>query len=296
MIYIGEIAALTGAFFWGFCAILFASAGKRIGAFSTNLLRIAFAVFLLCFTLYLKKGIFFPTDAHWEEILWLGSSGIVGLAIGDGALFVCFVILGPRLSTLLLSLAPPFTVLLAWMFLDEKLGALALSGVLVTVLGIFWVVSEKHGTEQIRGPKTKGIILGIIAALGQGAGLILAKEGLQGDLDTLSATILRMVPAALILWIYALFSGHILPTIKSLAHKKALAATIGGTIFGPYLGVWLANIAVKNTQTGIASTLLATVPILIIPMVYIVHQTKPSVRAIIGTMIAFIGIAVLFLR
>jgi uncharacterized membrane protein len=296
MQFIGEISALTAALFWGFCAILFESAGKQIGAFATNLLRIVFAVVLLCITLYLKSGFFFPAHATLEEILWLGSSGIVGLAIGDGALFVCLVILDPRLATLLLSLAPTFTVVLAWMFLDEKLGALALFGVSITILGIFWVVSEKHGKDQVRGTKTKGVILGIIAALGQGLGLVLAKQGLQGDLDTLSATILRMVPAALALWIYALFSGHILSTLKAVAHKKALAATIGGTIFGPFLGVWLANIAVKNTQTGIASTLLATVPILIIPMVIIIHKTKPSLRAIIGTVIAFIGIAAIFLR
>ena len=105
-----------------------------------------------------------------------------------------------------------------------------------------------------------------------------------------------MIPAALSLWIYAAFSGHIRSTIKSISHKKALLATLGGTVFGPYLGVWLANVSVKYTQTGIASTLLATVPILVIPMVVIVHKTKPSTRAIIGTVIAFLGIAVIFLR
>lgn len=293
---IGETAALTAALFWGFTAIFFESAGKRIGAFATNLLRILFAVFLLSFTLYVQKGYFLPYHASTQEVLWLGASGIIGLAIGDGALFVSLVILGPRLATLLLSLAPPITVFLAWIFLGEQLGMIALTGVIITIGGIFWVVSERHGQDKFRGSKTRGIILGIISALGQGTGLIFAKQGFSGNLDTLSATLLRMIPAAMALWLVALFSGHIRSTMTSLKNKRALAATIAGTIFGPYLGVWLANVSVKYTETGIASTLLATVPILVIPMVYFIHKTKPSLRAFAGTVIAVAGIAIIFMR
>ena len=277
-------------------ALFFESAGKRVGAFPTNLLRIFFGSLLLCGTLYLQSRKFLPTHASLSEVLWLGSSGIVGLAIGDGALFLSLVILGSRLATLLLSLAPPITVILAWFFLKEKLSLVAIVGILLTIWGIFWVVGEKQGPEEIRGSKTKGVVLGIISALGQAVGLILAKQGLAAGLDSLSATILRMVPAALVLWIFASLTRQILPTLRALKHKTALVAVLFGTVFGPYLGVWLANVSIKYTQAGIASTLLATVPILVIPMVIVVHRRTPSLRAIIGTIIAVAGIAIIFLR
>lgn len=294
--FIGEISALSGAFLWGMTALLFEEAGKRIGAFPTNLLRILLASIFLCATLFFRNGEFLPLQATHAEIFWLGASGIVGLAVGDGALFVSLVILGPRRATLLLSLAPPITAILAWFLLNERIGFLAMSGIAITVWGIFWVVNEKHISEKTRGSKTKGVILGIVSAVGQAVGLILAKQGFSNGIDPLSATILRMLPAAATLWIFALVTKQLRPILRAFADKKALFATLGGSVVGPYLGVWLANVAVKHTETGVASTLLATVPILVIPMVIIVRKTKPSMRAAIGTFIAVLGIALLFLR
>lgn len=294
--FIGEISALSGAFLWGMTALLFEEAGKRIGAFPTNLLRILLASIFLCTTLFFVSGEFLPLQATHAEIFWLGMSGIVGLAIGDGALFISLVILGPRRATLLLSLAPPITAILAWFLLGERIDLPAILGIVVTVWGIFWVVNERHVAEQTRGSKTKGVILGIISALGQAVGLILAKQGFSNGIDPLSATILRMLPAAATLWLFALLTRQLKPIMGALSDKKALFATLGGSVVGPYLGVWLANVAVKHTETGVASTLLATVPILVIPMVIIVRKTKPSMRAVVGSFIAVIGIALLFLR
>ncbi|NIA29706.1 MAG: EamA family transporter [Actinobacteria bacterium] len=296
MPFIGEISALSGAFLWGMTALLFEEAGKRIGAFPTNLLRILLASIFLCTTLFFMTGDFLPFQATHTEIFWLGASGIVGLAIGDGALFISLVILGPRRATLLLSLAPPITATLAWFLLGERIDVAAIFGIAVTVWGIFWVVNEKHVSEKTRGSKTKGVILGIISALGQAVGLVLAKQGFSNGIDPLSATILRMLPAAATLWIFALLTKQIRPIMHAFNDKKAIFATLGGSVVGPYLGVWLANVAVKYTETGVASTLLATVPILVIPMVIIVRNTKPSARAVTGAIIAVIGVALLFLR
>ncbi|MBN2413559.1 DMT family transporter [candidate division KSB1 bacterium] len=296
MNYIGEIAALTGAFFWGICAIMFETAGKRIGTYATNLIRIILACLFLCFTLFLTTGQFFPVDASRNNFLWLGISGIIGLVIGDGALFKSLVILGSRRATLILSLAPPITVVIAWFFLGEKLGLLAIAGIIITVWGIFWVVNEKNVSEATNGSKLKGIIYGLIGALGQAVGLVFAKQGLSDDILPLAATILRMAPSALVLGVMGLVSGNGTRIINALKNNRALLATLGGAIFGPFLGVWLSVVAVKHTETGIASTLLATVPILILPMVIIVHKTRPSFRAVVGSFIAVFGIALLFLR
>ncbi len=297
MPYIGETAALAGAFFWGICAIMFEIAGKRIGTYNTNLVRLVMACVLLCITLFATKGMFFPIHANMQNIFWLGLSGFVGLVLGDGALFKSLVILGSHRTTLILSLAPPITTVIAWIFLGETLGLIALIGITVTIWGIFWVVSEhKDGEEKIHGSKLKGIIFGLIGATGQAVGLVLAKYGLQNDIDPLSATILRMVPSALILMIMGISAGRTRKILLAIRDNKGMLAAFGGAVFGPYLGVWLSVVAIKYTKTGIASTLMATVPIVIIPMLYFVYKEKPTLRAFIGTVITVAGIALLFLR
>ncbi len=295
MSYMGQIAALTAAFFWSGTAIMFSAAGRRIGAMSTNLLRILLGSLLLCTTLWLTSGRFYPLQATAEQMKWLALSGVVGLSIGDGALFVCMVILGPRISTLLLSLAPTITTLIAWLFLSEKLGLVSLLGILLTLAGIYWVVMEEHN-EPVHGSKTLGLIMGIIAALGQGVGIIFAKKALSTDIDALSATVLRMVPATAVLWAYALLFGKVKEVFTKLQDRRAGLGLLGGSIFGPFLGIWLSIVAVKYTEAGVAATLLATVPIMIIPLNYVLYKIKPSPRTMLGTLIAVGGVALLFLR
>lgn len=296
MPYIGECAALVAAFFWGFGALLFEASGTRIGAFQTNLLRIIIGSLLLSLTLFIQTGALFPLHADVHSYVWLGLSGIIGLAIGDGALFYAIVILGPRLSTLLLSLAPPIATLVAWIFLDETLKPLALFGIIVTISAIAWVVSERHGDEHIRGSKTIGVIFGIVAALGQGIGVILAKIGLSGGIDALSATLMRMLPATVALWGVAIFTRHAGASILAMRDKISALIVISGSVVGPFIGVWLSNVAVKHTEAGIAATLLATVPILLIPMEYVIHRRIPTLRAVLGAVMAVVGVGLIFLR
>ena len=296
MRFVGEIAALGGAFFWGICAIMFERAGKRIGTYNTNLIRLIMASVLLSITLFFTKGMLLPMHADATNIIWLGLSGVVGLVIGDGALFKSLVILGSHRMTLLLSLAPPITTVVAWIFLGETLGLMALVGITVTILGIFWVVNGEHHEESIHGSKFKGVILGLIGATGQAVGLVLAKYGLRTEIDPLSATLLRMVPSSIIMLAMGLAAGRLKPILAAMRNKLGMIDTFGGAFFGPYLGVWMSLIAIKYTKTGIASTLMATVPVIILPMLMIIYKTKPTMRAVVGSVVTVAGIALLFLR
>lgn len=296
MPFIGEIAALTAAFFWGSTTFLFNFAGKKIGAFPINVLRVFFACILLGLTLYIQEGYFYPVSAPHHASFWLGISGVIGLAIGDGALFFSILCIGPRLATLILALAPPFTTVIAWLFLGETLSIYALLGITLTLTAIVWVVSERQPRLNFPKNKTAGILYGIIAALGQGLGVIFAKIGLESNIDTMSATLLRMMPASAALWLMALFIKQAKPAVLAFKNKHVIGAIVLGTIFGPFLGVWLSIVAVKYTAAGIASTLLSTVPVLIIPLEIIFFRRIPSPRAIIGTVLAIVGVALIFMR
>ena len=275
---------------------MFSFAGKKVGAFPINVLRVLFACVLLALALYIQKGIFYPVNVPNKASFWLGISGIIGLAIGDGALFFSILSIGPRLATLVLALAPPFTTVVAWLFLGEKLGVFAILGITLTITAIVWVVSERPEEIHAVKNKTAGIIYGVVAALGQGLGVIFAKVGLESNIDTISATLLRMTPACIALWLMAVFIRQVKPAILALKNKRVMAAIFLGTVFGPFLGVWLSIVAVKYTAAGIASTLLSTVPILVIPVEILLFRRMPSARAIAGTIFAIAGIALIFLR
>ena len=296
MPHLGEIAGLTTAICWSLTSIVFTIASRRIGALQVNLYRLPAAIFLLGITYFLFWG---NLNVSGDVVFWLAASGVVGLAIGDTFLFQAMVIIGARLSMILMALAPPMAALLAYLFLGEIISPIGIAGIAITIAGVIWVVAER--TPDPGGIKRrislKGVLWGILAALGQAVGLILAKKGLNSDIHALLATLIRMLGATAILWPITLLSRKVKNPIRIFSNdRSAIKYMILGIIFGPYLGVTLSLVSVKYTQTGIAATLMSTVPVIMIPMVIAIEKEKVSRRAILGATIAVTGIAILFLR
>jgi drug/metabolite transporter (DMT)-like permease len=229
-------------------------------------------------------------------VAWLAVSGLIGLTLGDLCYFGSLVLLGPRLTTLLAALAPPITAVVAVPFLDERLGARALIGMILTLGGVAWVVLERPVVEAPRGHRARGVILGLLAAVGQGVGLVLAKRGMGHAIDPLPANIIRMAAATLGIWIIALLTGRLDSPRGVWTNRTARWSAFGATLLGPTFGVWLSLVAARHTKTGIAATLMATVPVLILPLVIIFHKEKVSLRAAFGAVLVVAGVAVIFLR
>jgi len=287
---------LTTAVCWSLTSIVFTIASRRIGALQVNLYRLPAAIFLLGLTYFLFWG---NLNISGEVVFWLAASGVVGLAIGDTFLFQAMVIIGARLSMILMALAPPMAALLAYFYLGEIISPIGILGIAVTIAGVIWVVAERtpdpSGNKRRISPK--GVLWGILAAFGQAAGLILAKKGLNSDIHALLATLIRMLGAAAILWPLTLLTGKVKSPIRIFSKDRgAIKYMILGIIFGPYLGVTFSLVSVKYTQTGIAATLMSTMPVIMIPMVIAIEKEKVSSRAILGAAVAVAGIAILFLR
>jgi drug/metabolite transporter (DMT)-like permease len=294
--YLGEFSGLLTAICWSLTSIAFTAASRRVGALQVNLYRLPAALLLLGLTYFIFWG---NINLDSNAVLWLIASGVVGLAIGDTFLFQAMVMIGARLSMILMSLAPPIAAILAYFFLNEIISPLGILGIVVTVMGVGWVVAERTPTEGGKNQRIslKGIVFGTLAAAGQAVGLILAKKGLITDIHPIMATLIRMIGATIILWPLAIFTNQIQSPIKVFSRdKSAIKWMIIGIIFGPYLGVTFSLIAVKYTQTGIAATLMSTMPVLMLPMVIFIEKEKPSWRAVIGAFVAVAGIAILFLR
>ncbi len=299
--YLGESAALLTAILWAFTSIFFTGASRRIGSFSVNVIRIAIAVLIIGGTVLIVTGRIFPAQATSSQIVWLAASGIVGLVLGDTFLFRSLIILGPRLATLIFATWPIMTVVLSWIFLTESLSWIAVVGIAVAMTGIAWVTVEKQSewkTEMVgsdRGSKAFGVAMALLGGFGQAAGLVMAKYAMTDSLTAIEASYIRMIAAFAVIWIFCGITGKLRRILKSLSNRPAMAHTLGGAISGPFLGIWMSLVAITYTKTGIAAAIMASVPVVIIPISIVVYRQLPSARAIVGALVTVAGISILFL-
>jgi drug/metabolite transporter (DMT)-like permease len=299
MMLFGQLAALGTSLCFTATSTFFTLGGRLVSALVVNRTRLLLATLFLTVA-HLMFGIPLPTSAEPFRYFWLVLSGVIGLALGDAFLFQAFVWIGPRLSMLMMSLAPVMAVLMSWAFLGEFLSTSQLLGILLTVSGVGWVVMDRRGRQGVTPISNRnyalGILFGLGAAFGQAAGLVTAKFGLVGDFPALSGTLIRMVAAALVLWAITLLQGQARSTFARVrSHPRAMAYITAGAFFGPTLGVTLSLIAIQRIPVGIASTLTSLPPVLLIPVGRLVFGERFGWQAILGTLVAITGVAVLFL-
>jgi drug/metabolite transporter (DMT)-like permease len=233
----------------------------------------------------------------------MGLSGIVGLGIGDFGLFAAYVTIGPRRSVLMQASAPIFASLGAYFMLGETFSSVAILGIAITLSGIVVVLLEKEeeseGKLAARKRRTLGVFFGLISAMGQGFGVVLSKKGMYLDvsvaMNPLSAALIRMMLAGVFVWTCALFAGKLPELRLAVKNKEGIKYAAAGALVGPFVGMTLSMVAVADTQTGIAQTLMSLTPVIIIPVIWIIYRERTNWRGIIGAVIAVIGVAILFL-
>jgi len=201
---------------------------------------------------------------------------------------------------LLMGLVPVLAAILAWIFLGEQLSELQILGIGLTLGGVLWVIIEHNRKINSNGIEKKnylpGILFGFGGAAGQALGMITAKKGLGGDFPALSGTLIRMVTAAIVLWSFTIFRGQARKTVELLnSNRQSLGYITAGSFTGPFLGVTFSLIAIQNTSIGVASTLMALTPIFLLPISHSVFNERFGWGAIAGTLVAVMGVGILFL-
>jgi drug/metabolite transporter (DMT)-like permease len=298
----GEFAALITAFFWTITAIAFESAGKKIGSLSVNLIRLTMAFVLLSAFSWIMRGVAFPTDASVHNWVWLSISGLVGFVLGDLVLFRAYVIVGARISMLIMALAPPIAALIGWIWLGEQVTPKQGVAMLLTFAGIALVILRREvGDPEIPNKKRKvkftypiaGLLLAFGGAVGQGGGLVLSKYGMA-DYDVFSAVQIRVLTGVVGFTIIFAITNRWKYLITALKNRKALGRVSIGAFFGPFLGVSFSLWAIKFTTTGVASAIMSIVPVLIIPFSVFIMKEKFNPKELIGAVIAMAGVFLFF--
>ena len=325
--FLGELISIFVALSWTATALFAEVGSKRMGALSFNTIRMALSLLFLVLTLWLVMGVPYPRYADGSTWGWLLLSGVVGYVIGDYCLMQGYIHIGSRFGQLFMTLSAPTAAITGRIFLGEQMHPVAILGMVVTLSGIAMSILSKsddteHHVIRFKLP-AKGIFYAAMAGICQGFGLVLSKMGLQHYDTTLAAmgispnavfedAVLHLpvsisVPfAATTIRAYIgligfflslmLFSKDGLTKLHSAVRdSKAMWCVLGSTIFGPFIGVSASLLATQYTAAGIAQTLFALTPILIIAPTAILFHQKVTLREVIGAIISVVGVCLFFI-
>ena len=304
MTYLGEMISIGVAFSWTATALLSEFGSKRLGNLTLNVLRMALA---LLFSVVLFLAVL---CTPWPGVTpaacgWMLLSGLVGYVIGDYCLFQCYIIIGSRYGQLFMTLAPIAAALMAWITLGQQMNAQSIVAMLVTLAGISISVLGRgeHHKVSLKLP-LNGVLFAIAAALCQGIGLVLSKIGMDhyepGALPEwllpFSANFLRCIAGMAGFTLLLYLRKGFRPLREAMGDRKGMAVATATTIFGPFVGVGFSLMAVQYTAAGIASTLMAMTPIIIILPSWWLFRQPITWKAVVGAVISVVGVSLFFLN
>jgi drug/metabolite transporter (DMT)-like permease len=291
----GEFAALLVAFFWSITALSFESASKKVGSLPVNIIRLVIGFLFLSVLNLVWRGRFFPTDANMHNWIWLSVSGLIGFVLGDFCLFKSYTIIGSWFAMLIMTLAPPMAAIFGWILLGERLELLSVTAILITMGGIVIAMFRRNEANRVTVSKPlTGILYAFGGAAGQALGIVFSKYGMQ-QYDPFASTQIRIITGIIGFTLLVTILGKWGNVQKAVTNRTAMVPITIGSFFGPFLGVSLSLLAVQYTKTGIASTIMAMVPIFIIPPSMFLFNHKITLREIIGTAVSLLGVTLFFL-
>ena len=292
--YLGEIAALSAALLWAISSVVYSQLGLKIPPLQLNLYKGVMAITFIIITLAIQGTGF--SNISWDTLALLAFSGVIGIGLGDTAYFSALNSLGARRTLLLETASPPMGALLALIFIGEQLTSLAWCGILLTVFGIAWVISERTPTNN-KNISRQGIMWGILAAIAQAIGSVISRFALvNSDISSLESALIRLAGGTIIVVALLLLSSKTKqPKVKATLSWRSLGIIAIAALGSTYLGIWLQQTSLKFAPTGIAQTFLATSPLFVLPIVAL-RGEKINLRSIFGVVVSLGGIALMFIR
>ena len=240
------------------------------------------------------------------QYVYVGSSGILGLVIGDYFAFHSMAILGARQSSIFVTLAPGAALAFGYLVLGETLDTTGIIGVAISIGGMVWFLQGSSNAEDKLmdvheyGSIRKGVIYGILSGLCQGLHLTLSKKGLLMDphLSPVHATWIRVFSATIAYFTFTIIRGKLKTDVidriraKSDVIPKATYATIFGLVLSIILVMWCVTLC----KVSVAQTILSTGPIVIVPMAYVLYKENISYKTMLAAIVSITGVFVLIWR
>jgi drug/metabolite transporter (DMT)-like permease len=191
--------------------------------------------------------------------------------------------------------------------LGETINAVGVGGIAITIGGVTWLTMHKKNREPHEnrgfGSNARGIGFGILAALCQGIGLVLAKKGMTVsdgifELTPVHATWMRMVAGTITVFSFTLLSGRLAVVSRPVFRNQGngLKFMVMGTLFGPVFGVSLSLLTITYLTVPVAQTIFALVPVFVLPGAYLYYRERITRKSVVGAFIAIAGVVILIWR
>lgn len=288
-----ELLAAMASGCWAVGTLFSATASAQMGAFAFTRWRLFFAMILLWgAAFYVGRW----PELTWESVAWLSASSWIGILIGDTALFVCMNRLGPRRSGVLFATHALFSALFAWLFLSETLWGMTLMGSGVLVSGVMVAIvwgrrdDETHRWENTQGALWVGVVMGLLAAVGQAVATLMIKPLMSTGVDAVSASAVRAT-ASFLAHLLLLWAGVGLAKLQSPLSLKNLWNTALSATVSMVIGMTLILQALKTGQANLVAIFSSIAPVLLLPLLWAVYRRQPAAGAWWGGAMTVVGSA-----
>ena len=290
-----EWLALGAAFLWAVASIMSVKPAQHLGTFAYSRWRMGCTSIILSIMALVTGG---WLSVESPAISAMALSGLIGIFIGDTALFACLNRMGPRQAGLLFSCHAVFSAVLGYFLFSETMTIMELIGASLVFSGVLTAIffgrrkQNIASLDDIKGNVWIGIGLGIIAALCQAFGGIIAKPVMATNIDPIAASAIRMI-AAFVAHSALRLTGVKLAKARNAMNTNVFAITAVNAFLAMAVGMTLILYALREGNVGMVALLSSTTPIMLLPILWVYTKQRPNRFAWIGAIVAVLGTGIL---
>jgi len=293
-----DLFALGAAACWALGSVMSVTPSRHLGAFAFTRWRMAMVAVML-WAVVAVQGSWHSFDAHAWGVMAV--SGLIGIFIGDTALFSAINRLGPRRAGVLFATHAAFSAVLGFALLDERMSLQALLGGGLTVGGVMLAIvlgrhkDETHAWEADHGQVRVGVALALLAALCQAVGSLIAKPVMAQQVDPIMASAVR-VSVATAAHTVLLLAGFQAARTTRAPTLRVLAQTGLNGFIAMGIGMTLVLLALEKGDVGMVAILSSVSPILVLPLLWLQLKRAPAPGAWLGAVLTVVGTALILWR
>jgi drug/metabolite transporter (DMT)-like permease len=293
-----DLFALGAATCWAIGSVMSVTPARHLGAFAFTRWRMAMVAVMLWLVVA-----FHGTWATFDVHAWgvMAVSGLIGIFVGDTALFAAINRLGPRRAGVLFATHAAFSAVLGFVLLNERMSLQALLGAVLTSTGVMLAMAmgrhkdETHAWELDQGHVGVGVALALVAALCQALGSLIAKPVMAQQVDPVMASAVRVSVATMAHGVL-LATGFKSARASSTPNLRVLAQTGLNGFIAMGVGMTLVLMALEKGDVGMVAILSSVSPILVLPLLWLQLRRAPAVGAWVGASLTVLGTALILWR
>jgi drug/metabolite transporter (DMT)-like permease len=293
MRYLAECAALSAASCVAMSNLIAPAAARHFGPFGFNRWRLIAALILLAIVATLRSG--WNTLSAGQAPVLIASS-LIGIALGDTAIYGAMTRIGSRRTSVLYATYAPLSAILGYWLLQEQLNAMAGLGIAIVACGVSLAVYYREPSmtfAEAPGNLIVGASLALLGAFSAAAAALLLRPVMAAGTDPCAAACIRISIALIAMYVLTIVPGF--RDFNRATIRMVSVSALAGAL-GMAMGMTLQLIALSAGKVGVVTTLASTTPVMLLPLIWLSTGHRPEWRAWTGAALAVVGISLIVLN